>query len=73
METSPLRHRRLPDLDALYIGGGFPETHAEALAQNVRFREDLKHLAGLKSLQKLDLSNTVITDHGLQHLLDLSG
>ena len=42
---SPLTTDTIPSLDALYIGGGFPETHAEALAQNVRFREELKHLA----------------------------
>jgi cobyrinic acid a,c-diamide synthase len=39
---SPLAHDRLPDLDALYIGGGFPETHAGELARNEAFRRDLK-------------------------------
>lgn len=33
---------RLPDLDALYIGGGFPETQADALAGNEGFRRSLK-------------------------------
>jgi len=42
---SPLREKRLPPLDALYIGGGFPETHAKELAENVQFREELKSLA----------------------------
>ncbi|EFK09895.1 cobyrinic acid a,c-diamide synthase [delta proteobacterium NaphS2] len=32
----------LPDLDVLYIGGGFPETQAEYLADNVFFRNALK-------------------------------
>jgi cobyrinic acid a,c-diamide synthase len=32
----------LPDLDALYIGGGFPETHAERLAGNHGFRNSLR-------------------------------
>ena len=42
---SPLAGQTLPQLDALYIGGGFPETHAEALANNKSFRITLKALA----------------------------
>jgi cobyrinic acid a,c-diamide synthase len=42
VETSPLRENRLPDLDALYIGGGFPETHAAELAANRAFADQLK-------------------------------
>ncbi|MBI5057971.1 MAG: cobyrinate a,c-diamide synthase [Nitrospirae bacterium] len=41
IEVSPLRETKLPDIDALYIGGGFPETHAIALAENVGFRNAL--------------------------------
>ena len=29
----------------LYIGGGFPETHAQRLAKNVTYREQIKRLA----------------------------
>lgn len=43
--TSPLFEDNLPDVDALYIGGGFPETHAQRLARNVTYREQVKHLA----------------------------
>jgi cobyrinic acid a,c-diamide synthase len=32
----------LPPLDALYIGGGYPETHAAALAANASFRRALR-------------------------------
>jgi len=42
---SPLKDRELLELDALYIGGGFPETHAEQLADNKRFSRQLKALA----------------------------
>ena len=42
---SPLAGKTLPQLDALYIGGGFPETHAKELAQNEGFRNELKTLA----------------------------
>ena len=39
---SALDDRELPPVDALYIGGGFPETHAAALAANTRFRQSLR-------------------------------
>jgi len=42
---SPLTSDTIPPIDALYIGGGFPETHAQQLAQNATFREQLKSLA----------------------------
>lgn len=41
VEISALSSRELPELDALYIGGGFPETHAELLSGNVAFRTSL--------------------------------
>jgi cobyrinic acid a,c-diamide synthase len=41
---SPLKDRGLPELDALYIGGGFPETHAQRLADNTKFSARLKAL-----------------------------
>ena len=43
--TSPLADETLPALDGLYIGGGFPETHAEALSGNRRYREAVKTAA----------------------------
>ena len=42
---SPLTQREMPDVDALYIGGGFPETHADRLAENLRFRLRIKQLS----------------------------
>jgi cobyrinic acid a,c-diamide synthase len=43
--TSPLTEDTLPKVDALYIGGGFPETHAEELSENQNYREMVKSLA----------------------------
>ena len=42
---SPLTRDTIPPVDALYIGGGFPETHAEQLSANVTFKAQLKSLA----------------------------
>ncbi len=39
---SPLTQASLPAVDALYIGGGFPETHAAALSKNAPFMEVLR-------------------------------
>ncbi len=43
--TSPLSDKTIPDVDALYIGGGFPETHAKELSENTFYKEELKALA----------------------------
>lgn len=37
-----LRDRRLPAADGLFIGGGFPETHLDALAANTELRDALR-------------------------------
>ncbi len=37
-----MEEKKLPELDGLYIGGGFPETSAKALAANSSFRESVK-------------------------------
>jgi cobyrinic acid a,c-diamide synthase len=41
-EISPVCDAELPDVDALYIGGGFPETLAPALTENRSFRDSLR-------------------------------
>lgn len=45
VSISPLTEISLPSLDALYIGGGFPETHAAELAENKTFRNDIRKAA----------------------------
>jgi cobyrinic acid a,c-diamide synthase len=42
-----LTDRRLPpDLDGLFLGGGFPETHMAALEANLELRRDIRVAAG---------------------------
>ena len=42
---SSLGTEGLPEVDALYLGGGFPETHAEVLAGNELLRTDIARAA----------------------------
>ncbi len=41
---SPLKDTSIPSLDGLYLGGGFPETHAGRLSENREFNAQLKAL-----------------------------
>jgi cobyrinic acid a,c-diamide synthase len=45
VQISPLVDSALPDVDALYIGGGFPETLAPTLAENRSFRHSVRKAA----------------------------
>jgi cobyrinic acid a,c-diamide synthase len=42
---SPLADPTLPDVDGLYIGGGYPELHARELAANTRLRDAVRAFA----------------------------
>lgn len=42
---SPLRDRALPEVDLLYLGGGYPELYGEQLAANHTMRQAIKAFA----------------------------
>lgn len=42
---SPIRDARLPHVDGVYLGGGYPEVHAEALSANKTMLADLAAFA----------------------------
>jgi cobyrinic acid a,c-diamide synthase len=39
-----LQDKKLPEVDALYIGGGFPEVHAQQLQDNDSLRADIRRM-----------------------------
>ncbi len=43
---SPLNDQQLPDVEMLYLGGGYPELHGAALAGNVAMRTAIAQFAG---------------------------
>ena len=45
IEFSALTDDLPPSLHALYIGGGFPETHAQTLSDNIRLKEAIRKAA----------------------------
>ena len=45
IEVSPLQDSSLPEVDALYLGGGFPETLATGLSGNASFMKSLRDAA----------------------------
>lgn len=42
VEFSPLKDRNIPDVDALYIGGGFPEEFAQELSANTGMIQSIR-------------------------------
>jgi len=45
VKFSPLNDHVLPDVDMLYLGGGYPELHGSALAGNVTMRAAIRKFA----------------------------
>ena len=45
VKFSPLNDQALPDVDMLYLGGGYPELHGERLAGNVTMRTAIRKFA----------------------------
>ena len=45
VKFSPLNDQMLPDVDMLYLGGGYPELHGERLVHNVTMRAAIRKFA----------------------------
>ncbi len=69
-EFSPLNDRTLPDVDLLWLPGGYPELFANALAENNSMKQSIKnHVESGKALiaecgGMMYLGNAIITKEG---------
>ena len=72
---SPVHDVRLPDVDGLYLGGGYPEVHAETLAANTTMRADVAAFAAARGPIYAEcgglmyLSNAIATLDGRRHTM----
>jgi cobyrinic acid a,c-diamide synthase len=70
---SPVHDRALPAVDGLYVGGGYPEVHAAALAANTAMREAIRALAQAGAPVYAEcgglmyLSDAIATTDGARH------
>jgi cobyrinic acid a,c-diamide synthase len=72
---SPLRDESLPDVDGVYIGGGYPELHAQELAANLQLLAQLRQMAAASKPIYAEcgglmyLARTLVTLDGNPHQL----
>ncbi len=70
---SPIAGDALPDCDAVWLPGGYPELHAEALSKNTRLWQSLRtHLANGKALLAecggmMSLFEQIVDRSGIAH------
>jgi cobyrinic acid a,c-diamide synthase len=72
---SPVRDAQLPEADGVYLGGGYPELHAAALAANSGMRASLSaHAAAGKPIYAecggfMYLAEAIVTLDGARHAM----
>ncbi len=72
---SPVADDAVPEADALYLPGGYPELHAQALERNARWRASVRAYAasGAPILAEcggmMSIVETLVTQHGTSHAM----
>jgi cobyrinic acid a,c-diamide synthase len=67
VEFSPLHDRTLPPgLHGLYLGGGYPEEHAAALADNLPLLEDIRRFTGRGGLLYAECGGLMYATRGIE-------
>jgi cobyrinic acid a,c-diamide synthase len=72
---SPLHDARMPEVDGVYLGGGYPELHVEQLASQSALREDLRaHAARGRPIYAecgglMYLCEAIVTADGERHAM----
>jgi cobyrinic acid a,c-diamide synthase len=70
---SPLHDASLPDVDGLYLGGGYPEAHAGALSANTAMRDAVRAFAARDAPVYAEcgglmyLTRAIVTLEGARH------
>lgn len=69
---SPLNDARVPEADAVYIGGGYPEVHAAQLAGNATMLESLRSFQGPMYAEcggLMYMAEAICTRDGVRHAM----
>lgn len=64
---SPLQDRLPLDLDALYLGGGYPELYARELSQNQALLEDIRQFAGQNRMVYGECGGLMYLSQGIEN------
>jgi cobyrinic acid a,c-diamide synthase len=65
---SPVHDAHLPKVDGLYLGGGYPEVHAEALAANATMMSDIETFARRGRPVYAECGGLMYLCRGIRHL-----
>jgi cobyrinic acid a,c-diamide synthase len=72
VKFSPMNDRVLPDVDLLYLGGGYPELHGAVLAGNVTMRTAIRQFAERGGTIYAECGGMMYLTHAIRDFSDTS-